>query len=62
MITKIKSILNGEFEASLFEASLVSLSDKGNKLRLNNFAYSIRELSRHFLKSLSPEGNIKNCE
>lgn len=36
-------------------------NDKGNKLRLNNFAYSIRELSRHFLNSLSPEDNIKNC-
>lgn len=62
MITKIRSILNGEFEADLFEASLVSLNDKGNKLRLNNFAYSIRELSRHFLNSLSPEDNVRNCE
>jgi hypothetical protein len=62
MITKIKSILNSEFEVDLFEASLASLNDKGNKLRLNNFAYSIRELSRHFLNSLSPEYNVKNCE
>lgn len=62
MIKKIKSILNGKFEVDLFEASLVSLHDKGNKLRLNNFAYSIRELSRHFLNSLSPEDKVKNCE
>lgn len=45
----------------MFEAALASLNDKSNRLRFNNFAYSIRELSRHFLYSLSPELNIKNC-
>jgi hypothetical protein len=37
------------------------LNDRTNKLRYNNFAYSIRELSRHFLHSLSPELNVKSC-
>lgn len=59
---KIKKILTSSFEIDLFEASLASLNDKANKLRYNNFAYSIRELSRHFLYSLSPELNIKKCE
>jgi len=58
---KIKKILTSQFEIDLFEASLASLNDKSNKLRYNNFAYSIRELSRHFLHTLSPELNIKNC-
>ncbi|MEO6669996.1 MAG: hypothetical protein ABIN36_11000 [Ferruginibacter sp.] len=58
---KIKKILTSQFETDLFEASIASLQDKNNKLRYNNFAYSIRELSRHFLHSLSPESNIKRC-
>jgi hypothetical protein len=57
----IKKILTSQFETDLFEASLESLQDKNNKLRYNNFAYSIRELSRHFLHTLSPESNIKRC-
>lgn len=58
---KIKKILISPFEIDLFDASLASLNDKTNKLRYNNFAYSIRELSRHFLYSLSPELSIKKC-
>jgi hypothetical protein len=58
---KIKKILASKFERELFDAAMICLKDKTNKLRLNNFAYSIRELSRHFLYSLSPEKNVKNC-
>ncbi|WP_345086876.1 hypothetical protein [Flavobacterium cheonhonense] len=57
----MKKILTSQFEIDLFEASLASLNDKTNKLRYNNFAYSIRELSRHFLYSLSPEEKVKKC-
>jgi hypothetical protein len=62
MIEKIRTILHSQFERDLFEASLASLNDTNNKLRLNNFAYSIRELSRHFLQSLSPEEDVMNCQ
>ena len=58
---KINQLLTNQFELDLFEASLASLNDKSNKLRYNNFAYSIRELSRHFLYNLAPEDRIKNC-
>lgn len=58
-IEKIKSLLTNEFELDLFEASIASLDDKGNKLRYNNFAYSIRELSRHFLLNLAPDDQVK---
>lgn len=58
---KIKKILASKFERELFDASMNCLKDKTNKLRLNNFAYSLRELSRHFLHNLSPEENVKNC-
>ncbi|MBD1432368.1 hypothetical protein H8B06_05990 [Sphingobacterium sp. DN00404] len=58
---KITQLLTNQFELDLFEASLAGLNDKSNKLRYNNFAYSIRELSRHFLHNLAPENRIKNC-
>jgi len=60
-IANIKSILTEDFESELFLASLDSLNDKGNKLRFNNFAYSIRELSRHFLHRLAPNENVQAC-
>ena len=57
---KIKQLLSNQFEQDLFEASLASLNDRTNKLRFNNFAYSIRELSRHFL-SLSTDKTKKQA-
>ncbi len=60
-LNDIKRLLKSQFETDLFEASLASLDEIGNKLRYNNFAYSIRELSRHFLHRLAPEQNVKNC-
>lgn len=60
-LDKIKQILSSQFEIDLLNASIANLNDKSNKLRYNNFAYSIRELSRHFLYSLSPESNVERC-
>ncbi|MCK9292027.1 MAG: hypothetical protein WCR58_09990 [Bacteroidales bacterium] len=60
-IQQIEKILKTDFEKQLFEASLKNLKDKNNVLRYHNFCYSIRELSRHFLNSLSPEEFILNC-
>ncbi|QRQ63462.1 pPIWI-associating nuclease domain-containing protein [Sphingobacterium multivorum] len=60
-IIKIQSILTDKFEQELFEASVSSLEDMGNKIRFNNFAYSIRELSRHFLHRLAPDEIVKSC-
>ena len=57
-MTEIEHILGSEFERNLFAAALQNLKDSDNKLRYNNFAYSIRELSRHFLHRLSPDTNI----
>ena len=61
-LKRIKKILKSQFEIDLFDASIASLNDKSNKLRYNNFAYSIRELSRHFLATLAPDLNVKGCE
>lgn len=61
MVSEIKHILGSEFERSLLDAALHNLIDRDNKLRYNNFAYSIRELSRHFLHRLAPEENVLAC-
>ncbi len=58
---QIKKLLTSQFEIELLDAAIISLNDTNNKLRYNNFAYSIRELSRHFLDKLSPEKDIKEC-
>lgn len=58
----IKEILESEFEKKLFDAAIQNLNEIENKLRYNNFAYSIRELSRHFLHRLSPDKNVKACD
>lgn len=60
-IIKIRTILTDKFEQELFEASVGCLDEIGNKIRFNNFAYSIRELSRHFLHRLAPEEIVKSC-
>ena len=60
-IQKIKSILSNHFEQKLLESSLACLDERQNKLRFNNFAYSIRELSRHFLHRLSPDEKVQAC-
>lgn len=57
----MEEILESEFEVELFKAATYNLNQKENKLRYNNFAYSIRELSRHFLYRLAPEENVKHC-
>lgn len=49
------------FEKELFEAALRNLEETDNKLRLNNFAYAIRELTRHFLERLAPDDQVRNA-
>jgi len=61
MISKIESALAEGFERDLFSASQKNLDDKSSPLRLNNYAYAMRELTRHFLHRLAPDENILNC-
>jgi hypothetical protein len=60
-VKDIKRLLTSTFETELLDASIASLTEIGNKLRYNNFAYSIRELSRHFLHRLAPDEYVKKC-
>ncbi|MDM1352460.1 hypothetical protein HX014_18030 [Myroides marinus] len=56
---KLNIILLDDFQKELLESSILNLQTD-SKLRFNNFAYSLRELSRHFLKSLAPDELINN--
>lgn len=63
IVDKRISELVGEsvFELRLYKAALRNLDDKENNLRFNNFAYAMRELSRHFLKRLAPDHEVTQC-
>jgi len=57
---EIEKRLSSDFEHDLFNAALYNLNDVHNKLRFNNFAYSLRELTRHILARLAPDKNVLN--
>lgn len=58
---ELKELLISDFQKDLLQASLDNINDSKNKLRFNNFAYSMRELSRHILYSLSPDQDVLDC-
>ncbi|WKD50520.1 hypothetical protein [Microbulbifer spongiae] len=62
MIAEIEKELAEGFERDLFAASQKNLCDKSNPLRLNNYSYAMRELTRHILHRLAPDENVLNCE
>lgn len=49
------------FEQELFQAAIANVDDTSNKLRLNNFAYSMRELIRIVLERLTPDAEVVNA-
>lgn len=58
---RFKNLSLTTFENELLISSLQNLLDQNNKLRLNNFSYSIREFTRHVLKRLAPDEKVLNC-
>lgn len=62
MITEIEKALTEGFERDLFAVSQKHLTDKSNPLRLNNYSYAMRELTRHVLHRLAPDKNVLNCD
>jgi hypothetical protein len=61
MEEKIKPYLATEFEKRLFSASVAYLCNKGDPLRINSFAYSLRELIRNVFERRAPEEKVKLC-
>lgn len=58
---EIENHLALDFERQLFKAALYNLKDRNNHLRLNNFAFSLRELTRHFLERLAPDTEVRQA-
>lgn len=58
---QIQPYLETDFENALFEATLNNLKDANNPLRLNNFAFAARELTRHFLDRLAPDEEVRKA-
>jgi len=56
----ISSILLDGFEAELLDSAFINLLTP-NPLRLNNFAYALRELTRHMLHRLAPNDELEQC-
>lgn len=53
------SYLETDFEKDLFDAAIQNLDETENKLRLNNFAYAVRDLTRLFLDRLAPDDEVR---
>ncbi|MBA2799153.1 hypothetical protein [Aeromonas sp. FDAARGOS 1418] len=58
---RISGLFTDGFEKALLNAAFSNLNVP-NPLRFNNFAYSLRELLRHVLHRLSPDGDISQCD
>jgi hypothetical protein len=61
MITEIEKELCEGFERNLFLAAQKNLAEKSNSLRLNNYSYAMRELTRHVLYRLAPDDYVISC-
>ncbi|EJL6271789.1 hypothetical protein NMR30_003585 [Vibrio cholerae] len=57
---QLNDVLLDGFERNLLDAAFINLLTE-NPLRLNNFAYALRELTRHLLHRLAPEGELRSC-
>lgn len=58
---RITELLTKDFELELYHACLQNAADVGNRLRLSNFAFSMRELMRHVLDRLAPNSSVSQC-
>lgn len=61
-IKKLYKLVTNDFQKRLLDSAIKNLGDDENELQFNNFAYSIRELSRHILHSLSPQKEVLKCK
>lgn len=55
---KLKPRLANDFQRKLLAATMQSVHDASNPLRLNNFSASFRELFRHVLVELAPDHQV----
>lgn len=58
---KLKPRLANDFQRNLLTATMQSVQETTNPLRLNNFSASFRELFRHVLVELAPDQQVAAC-
>ena len=58
LIEAALSNLPAQFERDLLHAAIENITRSNSPIRFNNFAYALRELTRHVLKRLAPDENI----
>jgi hypothetical protein len=61
MEEQIEPYLVTDFEKKLFSASVAYLDNEDDPLRINSFAYSLRELIRNVFERRAPEDKVKPC-
>ncbi len=62
LLKDIEKCLVSNFEKDLFRASIENITHSNSPIRFNNFAYAIRELTRHILSRLSPDDKVLKCQ
>jgi hypothetical protein len=50
-----------EIERKIFDAAVRGFDSEDNPLRLNNFAFAMRELGRIWLEHLAPKDQVRQC-
>lgn len=60
-IVDFESLLVGDFEKTLFRASLRNYCSHGNPLRFHNFAFSMRELVLKIIDRRAPDTEVKKA-
>jgi hypothetical protein len=59
---KVRGHFKLDLQRKIFDAAVKSFDHQDNPLRLNNFAFALRELGRIWLEQLAPKEKIRDCE
>ncbi|MCB1504345.1 MAG: hypothetical protein KDJ47_05145 [Hyphomicrobiaceae bacterium] len=61
LIEALRGRLPDEFSTALLDGAIRVLADPANRIRLNQFAGSMRELYTYILHGLAPDDNVRRC-
>jgi hypothetical protein len=61
LTTDVRQHFKVEIERKIFDAAVLGFDSENNPLRLNNFAFAMRELGRIWLEHLAPKEQIREC-
>lgn len=61
LTSNVRLHFNVEIERKIFDAAVLGFDSEDNPLRLNIFAFAMRELGRIWLEHLAPKKDIRQC-